>query len=174
MNPKLLILPQALAVVALGLSAGWFLGLSNDLVPALAQLDASSYTQIQQKLDQSTQNVGFTALFFAATLLPFLSAALAAFNSQRRTALFWLLVALLHFLGVYWVSIVTNLPIQQDIMAWSVTAPPADWQSLRNTWQTGNQIRTVAEIICFISALILIIRRESLANSTFARHSLRH
>ncbi len=173
MNPKLLILPQALAVIALGLSAGWYLGLSNEVVPALNQLDAATYIQVQQKLDQSTQNWGYTALFFAATLMPFIAAGLAAFKSQRRTALFWLLVALLHFLGVYWVSIVTNLPIQQDMMQWSATAPPADWQSLRATWATGNSIRTIAEIICFISALILIIRRDTIANSTFARHSHR-
>ena len=59
------------------------------------------------------------------------------------------------------------------MMQWSATAPPADWQSLRATWATGNSIRTIAEIICFISALILIIRRDTIANSTFARHSHR-
>ena len=87
MNPKLLILPQILAVISLGIACGMYFGFSVQMLPALQQVDASTYALIQQKLDVSLSNSGFSLVFFAATIFPFISAGLAAWKSQRRTAL---------------------------------------------------------------------------------------
>lgn len=163
MNPKLLILPQILAVISLGIACGMYFGFSVQMLPALQQVDASTYALIQQKLDISLSNSGFSLVFFAATIFPFISAGLAAWKSQRRTALYWLLVSLLHFIGVYWVTVITNMPLHQEMLEWNAATPPADWQSLRDSWASSNTIRTIAEMICFVAALGLLLMREQLA-----------
>lgn len=164
--------PQFLAVIFLGLMCGFCSAYVLDVGPALQQLDASTYTQIQQKLDQTIHNTSFALLFFAATLFPFLSAALAAMQRQRHLALYWLLVALLHFLGVYWVTVVTTIPLHQDMLTWTVNAPPADWIASASSWQTSNTVRTVVELICFVAALGLVMKREALmAMPVYTPHS---
>lgn len=159
---KYTVVPQFLAVLFLGLLGGFLSAYVLDIGPALQQLDASTYTQIQQKLDQTIHNTHFAVLFFGATLFPFLSAALAAMQGQRRVALYWLIVSLLHFLGVYWVTVVTTIPTHQEMLAWVASAPPADWVSADSRWQTSNAVRAVTELICFVAALHLLMKREQL------------
>ena len=160
---NVLLIPQTLAVCFLGLLAGVFAAFTLDVSPALQQLDATQYTQIQQHLNQTISNRGFAVLFFGATLFPFLSAAMAAWQSRRRMALYWLIIALIHFIGVYWVSVVTNIPLHQEMLGWNPTAPPSDWQTTRDSWANSNVFRTLAEFVCFIGALGLIIVRDKIA-----------
>ncbi|OQW99622.1 MAG: hypothetical protein BWK73_50135 [Thiothrix lacustris] len=163
MNAKFLIVPQLLATLLLGILCGVFAAFALDVAPALRQVDAATYINMQQYLNQTPRNLGFALLFFGATLFPFLSAGMAAWKSQRRVALYWLIIALVHFIGVYWVSIVINIPLHQEILGWNPAAPPTDWQSTRESWENGNVIRTLTEGVCFMGALTLIVLRGWLA-----------
>lgn len=163
MNPKILLIPQLLATLLLGILCGVFTAFTLDVAPALQQVDATTYTNMQQHLNQTPRNLGFALLFFGATLFPFVSAGMAAWKSQRRVALYWLIVALVHFIGVYWVSIVINIPLHQEILGWNPAALPSDWQSTRDGWANGNLIRTLTEGACFIGALTLVVLRSWLA-----------
>ena len=163
MNAKLLLIPQILALCFLGLLCDVFLAFALDVSPALQQLDATAYTQVQQHLNQTVSNTGFAVLFFGATLFPFLSAGLSAWQSRRRLAMYWLGVALIHFIGVYWVSVVTNIPLHQEMLEWNLAAIPSDWQTSRDTWANSNFFRTLAELACFIGALTLVVLREQIA-----------
>lgn len=165
MLPKFLLIPQLAAVMLTGLLCGFFLAYALDVAPALQRLDAASYIQVQQQLNQTISNPGFAVLFFGATLFPFLSAALAAWQSRRRMAMYWLLVALLHFIGVYWVSVVSSIPLHQEMLVWDPKAPHPDWQTLRDGWVDSNWIRTLVELVCFLASLALVIMREQLAAS---------
>ncbi|WML89850.1 hypothetical protein RCF98_12815 [Thiothrix lacustris] len=163
MNAKFLIVPQLLATLLLGILCGVFAAFTLDVTPALQQVDATTYTHVQQHLNQTPRNLGFAVLFFGATLFPFVSAGMAAWQSQRRVALYWLIIALVHFIGVYWVSIVINIPLHQETMGWNPAAPPTDWQSSRESWANGNLIRTLTEGVCFVGALTLVVLRGWLA-----------
>jgi uncharacterized membrane protein len=163
MNAKFLIVPQLLATLLLGILCGVFAAFTLDVVPALQQVDAVTYANMQQHLNQTPRNLGFAVLFFGATLFPFVSAGMAAWKSQRRVALYWLIIALVHFIGVYWVSIVINIPLHQEMLGWNLAAPPADWQSSRESWANGNLIRTLTEGVCFMGALTLVVLRGWLA-----------
>ncbi|MBJ6610850.1 MAG: DUF1772 domain-containing protein [Candidatus Thiothrix moscowensis] len=163
MTPKFLIIPQIAAVIMTGLLSGVFLGNTLDLAPAMQQLDASTYIQLQQKLNQTISNYGFALLFFGAVIFLFLSAAMAAWQSCRRMAMYWLFVALLHFVGVYWVSVITIIPLHQEMLAWNPSVPPSDWQSLRDSWVSSNGVRTLAELVCFLASLTLVVMWEKIA-----------
>ncbi|OQX15878.1 MAG: hypothetical protein BWK73_05710 [Thiothrix lacustris] len=163
MNEKFLIVPQLLATLLLGILCGVFAAFTLDIAPAFEQVDAVTYINMQQHLNQTPRNLGFAALFFGATLFPFVSAGMAAWKSQRRVALYWLIIALVHFIGVYWVSIVINIPLHQEMLGWNPAAPPADWQGAREGWANGNLIRTLTEGVCFVGALTLVVLRGWLA-----------
>ena len=163
MNAKFLIVPQLLATLLLGILCGVFAAFTLDVTPALQQVDATTYTHVQQHLNQTPRNLGFAVLFFGATLFPFVSAGMAAWQSQRPVALYWLIIALVHFIGVYWVSIVINIPLHQETLGWNPAAPPTDWQSSRESWANGNLIRTLTEGVCFVGALTLVVLRGWLA-----------
>ena len=163
MKPNYLIVPQLGAVIFLGLLSGFFAAFSLDVTPALQQLDATTYAQAQQHLNQTISNRGFAVLFFGATLLPFLSAAMAAWQSRRRMALYWLIVAIIHFIGVYWISVVMSIPLHQEMLTWNAAMPPSDWQTTRDSWANSNVFRTIAESVCFISALGLVMVHDKIA-----------
>jgi uncharacterized membrane protein len=141
-------LVKALRFVSL-LFAGIFAGFLVAVLTielTLRDFDASVYTQVRLvelvRLDDLA----------AATLIPAMLATvvlvLVAARTRGRT--FWLTLTALAFLVlVFATSLLVNVPINNDQLAWIVQAPPADWASVRDRWQIAHAVRTVAAVLAF-------------------------
>jgi uncharacterized membrane protein len=112
----------------------------------LRRFDASVYTQVRHvelvRLDDLA----------AATLVPALVAAalLVIVAARRRGRTLWLaLTALVLLVAVFVMSLLVNVPINTQQLAWSVQAPPADWASVRDRWQIAHAVRTAAALLAF-------------------------
>ena len=143
------------ATLLLGLMAGFFFAFAIDVAPAMRELDAATYIVTQQWINKVVRNLGFAVVYFGSTVLVFV-AALLAWGAQRRgLALVWLVVALLYFGAVFWLTRSVNVPINDALALWNPAAPPADWAGARERWNEVNLVRAVASAACFCAALVV-------------------
>lgn len=112
----------------------------------LRNFDRTVYTQARQVM------LEWLDLLASATLGPTLIAAalLVIFGAMRRGRAYWLtLTALILLAFVFALSLMVNVPINNEQLAWDVQAPPADWASVRDRWQIAHALRTVAAVLGF-------------------------
>ena len=150
---------EALTVCWLGTMAGFFFAFAVDVAPAMAQLDGTGYITTQQWINKVVRNAVFGAAYFGSALWPFLAAVTAAWAGQRPRAALWLLIALVYFGAVFWLTRTVNVPINNTVAAWQAAVPPADWALLRDRWNEANLWRTLAALACFAGSVALLATR---------------
>jgi uncharacterized membrane protein len=145
---------ETLAIVLLGLMAGFFFAFAVDVAPAMRGLDAQGYIATQQAINKSVRNASFAFVYFGSALLPFITAGLLLMAKQRR-AWAWLVVAVIYAAGVFLLTRQINVPINDALALWNPLAPPADWQAARDTWNDANLVRAIVAAACFAAAVML-------------------
>jgi uncharacterized membrane protein len=106
--------------------------------------DGSVYAQVRQ-VELVAMDV-----FASVTLIPALivTALLAALTIRQKEAARLLPVgALIMLLLILGTSLLVNVPINTDQLEWNVAAPPADWATVRDRWQSAHAVRTGAAVI---------------------------
>jgi uncharacterized membrane protein len=146
---------EALAVLLLGLMAGFFFAFAVDVVPAMENLDAAGYVVTQQWINRVVRNAAFGAAYFGSALLPFLAGAAVSWCGDRKRAWAWFGIAVVYFAAVFWVTRTVNVPINDELASWQPGSPPDGWKSARDTWNQSNLVRTVAAVVCFAAAIIV-------------------
>lgn len=145
------------ALLLMGLMAGFFFAFAIDVVPAFAELDAGPYVQAQQHINRVVRSAGFGAVYFGAALAGFLAAFGAWAAGRRRLALGWLAVAGVWFIAVFWLTRSINVPINDALALWNPAAPPPEWQAARERWNEANRWRAWSSGLCFCAALALAL-----------------
>ncbi len=136
----------------IGLFAGLLYTFEQGVIPSLLTLNATEYARIEQSLIRSLDAfpTGVIVVANLAMLLPLYP--LIRLWQQRNTA-YWRLTALgwaLFFFGVGIFTMVLNVPINNTVLTWDPSAPPADWESARTAWNNLNAIRTPINYVSFL------------------------
>jgi uncharacterized membrane protein len=147
---------SVIATCLLGIMAGFFFAFAIDVAPAMANLDAQSYIATQQWINRVVRNAVFGATYFGSALVPFAAAAAAFWCGRRGLGIAWLLIALVYFAAVFWVTRSVNVPINNELASWQSAAPPSNWQQARDTWNQSNLVRAVASAVCFVAAVVVV------------------
>ena len=136
-----------IAVIAGGLLAGIYLGDRAGATFARAELSPSSFIQFQH-----IQHIHFAKFMPFLALGGLVATLLWAFmlSSHWRSVDFWLVSLSVGALlcGVVLTRVV-NLPLNDLMMTWSVTAPPADVRELWAPWERVHTIRTTLSVVAF-------------------------
>lgn len=78
----------------------------------------------------------------------------ASFQARKDRTVFYLLAtAALCVLAVGLITRFGNIPINNQILAWSSTSPPADWTILAQKWWQFQTVRLILQLV----ALCLVI-----------------
>lgn len=140
------------ATFTIGLFAGLLYTFEQGVIPTLMTLNAAEYAKVEQGLIRSLDAfpTGVIVVANVAMLLPLYP--LVRLWKARHTT-YWRMVALgwaLFFFGVGVFTIVLNVPINNAVLTWDVSAPPSDWESARSAWNTLNAIRTPINYVSFL------------------------
>ena len=76
---------------------------------------------------------------------------------RRKAHFYWLLAALILFVLVLAITLVIEVPIDNQIKTWTDGNIPGNWQAIRDRWQFYHTDRTflsLAGMICFLMAVI--------------------
>jgi uncharacterized membrane protein len=147
------------AVLLIGLMAGFFFAFAIDVAPAFAELAAGPYVQVQQHINRVVRSAGFGAVYFGAALAGVLAALAAWAAGHRRLALGWLALASVWFVSVFWITRRINVPINDALALWNPASPPPEWQAARDRWNEANRWRAWASGLCFCAAIALALQR---------------
>jgi len=155
---RLLAMVRVIAVVCTGLIAGIFLGYLAS-APARGALSASSFVQHQQ----------IVHVYYGRIMPPLILAAVLAgltwlllMRSQWRGAEFWLIAAFTG--GIVIIGVLTrtvNVPLNEQLMTWSIAAPPTNLRELWSPWEDSHIIRTAVAVVAFVLAVVAVCFRTS-------------
>ena len=150
---------HALAVLWLGMMAGFFWTYSANVNLAMLQMDGATYATVQSALNRNVRHWGFFTLFFGPPLLCLL-ALVAAWPSRHQG--WWRSMALAgvaYLMGIVFFTQQINLPLNKITEAWNPQALPADWRQVRDQWNTANLWRTWVSSLAFVIAVLTLALR---------------
>ena len=158
----LALVPHFLAVVWLGLMAGFFGTYSANVSLALLQMDGATYATVQSALNRNVRHTLFFALFFGPPV--WCALALATGWGQRREGWWPTLAAVLmaYVLGIIFFTQQVNLPLNATTEAWNPQALPAAWAQVRDQWNAANLWRALLSLAAFVVALATLVWRAGL------------
>lgn len=153
------LIPHALAVLWLGLMAGFFGTYSANVNLAMLQMDGSTYATVQSAFNQNVRHTLFFSLFFG----PPVWCALALLTAWREHRVAWWrvlgLVGVAYLLGIVFFTQQVNLPLNYTTEAWNPKALPAHWMQVRDQWNAANLWRTLLSLTTFAVALATLVWR---------------
>lgn len=158
------ILFQIAAILLTGLIAGLFYSYDCSVIKGLGNLPDAEYLSAFQSINRAILNPYFFISFMGSLLvLP-----IAAWLNYKEggTISCYLLIAatLVYATGTFGVTILGNVPLNNLVDRFDIaTASQADIQALRQkfetSWNTLNHIRTFANILSFLLAIISLVRK---------------
>jgi uncharacterized membrane protein len=94
---------------------------------------------------------------------------------RRRDAVFYLTVAsFVLMIGALVITLVVNVPIDNDIARWTPNTLPADWTAIRDRWELFHALRTTASVAalgCVVaSALSWVTSSQVRTNASVGGH----
>jgi Domain of unknown function (DUF1772) len=133
---------RLIALVASGLIAGAV------LATGLADTALSDSAELYTAYRQATNGV-FTATLPPLGGLALLAAAASAVLYQGRARTLSLAAAGC-FVAALAVTVLVHFPLNAEILTWSPSAPPADWQQIQARWATAHLARTLLTLAGFV------------------------
>ncbi len=140
-----------LAALLAGTSFGIWLGFNP------INFSASTYVEQQQNLVLSL-NTLMVAMVFATTAITLISALL---QRKNKTVLGALLLAAALFISCIIITRFGNVPIQTEMLKWTVNKLPENWTELRDKWWSFHITRTVVELIALALVAWTIVQNKT-------------
>lgn len=153
-----------IAVLLTGLVAGLFYSYACSVTGALGRLSDREYFAAFQAINKEILNPWFFASFMGSLLvLPL--ASWFAYSGGAQTSFYLLLAAtVVYFIGVFGVTMVFNVPINEQIARVNIDPSAAkELISMRNAvegpWNKYNLLRTIAAILSFLLTVLSILKK---------------
>lgn len=138
-----------------GLVAGLFYAYSCSVIPGLKQLTDDNYIKAMQAINIAIQNPVFFMSFMG--LLPAYPALLyVQYKTIGSGTQFSLLLAaaIVYFIGVFGVTAIINVPLNDQLAAFDITAATpqqitAARRAFELSWNSWHTVRTIAAVLSF-------------------------
>lgn len=148
-----------------GLLAGIFFTWSNAITPGIGRLDDINYLRAFQNMNRTIVNPLFLVIIMGPL---FLSFATAYLYKSNHLYIFWLLLiaAILYFVGVFLVTIMGNIPLNNLLDKTDLTNISLEnARSLRDQfelkWNNLHLVRTITSVLSFFLLIIVCLFRNS-------------
>lgn len=145
---------QFISIVLLVMVSGVFWGTWFTLTRSLNEFPAAEFIH-NGKVIIDNLAIPMRILFPACLLFVLLTLLLLPKNGSK--AFYWTLASLILLAAALLITLLVEVPIDNQIKIWSPASPPADWERIRDTWGTFHLLRTMAalaSIYCYIVPVI--------------------
>jgi uncharacterized membrane protein len=142
---------QLISIVFSALTAGMFNGPWIALSRSLKTFAPEVFLEIVDRMNRNMAPV--MTVLMPGTMLSIIP--LLLFSYHQQPMVFYLsAAALLLFLVALLVTVLIEVPIVQQIVTWTPSTLPENWQQLRDRWMRFHVIRVVAGIASLIFLLV--------------------
>ncbi|WCL52914.1 DUF1772 domain-containing protein [Gimibacter soli] len=137
------------ALVASGIMAGVYYAFSVFVMRALDALEAPAGMLAMQSINRVILKTSFLPLFFTSSVAAAGLAVVAALDLSAPGAVALLLASIIYFAGMFLVTVVGNVPLNNALEATPGASPEAEqtWRHYRQRWTAWNHVRTLSCII---------------------------
>jgi uncharacterized membrane protein len=143
---------QATTIVLFALVMGVFWGTWFSLSRTMDQLSAETFIAVGH---QMIQNLGVPmAILLPLALLSALVTLALLWPGGRGAAFWWLLAGFLLMVAALVITLVVEVPIDNQIKAWTAATLPGDWRSIQSRWELFHTIRTFLSIAAVVAVTI--------------------
>lgn len=144
------------------LTAGLYTGLlfadRIGVTPVRPQLPASAFVLYQQQL-----HIRFAILMPILLVVSLLSGLVSLFllrRDYRNKPFIFTTLATLATLFVIVLTRLVNVPINEALMTWQVSSPPANVMELWAPWEQAHTVRTIVSLLGFSSLILAGLNRR--------------
>jgi len=155
MNNLLFVLTLC-GVLGCGLMAGVFFAFSTFVMRALARLQPAQGIEAMQSINRTVINPWFLGVFLGTAAICILLAGNALWRWQQPGAVYLLAGSLLYLIGTVLVTMVFNVPMNDDLESVDPASNDAagQWASYLARWTAWNHVRTAA---AFLGTALLML-----------------
>ena len=138
-----------IALLGSALVGGIFFAFSSFIMKALADVPSAEGIGAMQSINVVVINPSFLGVFFGTAVLSFVMGGLALASWGSPSASFLLSGALFYLVGTILVTMLGNVPLNNQLAAMSATNPAARdvWKHYLGRWTMWNHIRTAAAMV---------------------------
>ncbi|HET9035963.1 MAG TPA: anthrone oxygenase family protein [Myxococcaceae bacterium] len=161
MHRSWLTIVLVLATLGAALMAGTFFIFSVAVMPALRKLDAARAAAAMNSINTTILNPVFLGAFVGTAVLAVV-VVVTGFTRGEDPSAPWLVTGgLLYALGVFGVTAVLNVPLNDQLARAAADAPSlgAAWASYEPPWTRWNHVRTVASIGATLTWVVAALHR---------------
>ncbi len=137
------------ALLGSALVGGIFFGFSSFIMKALADVPSAEGIGAMQSINVVVINPSFLGAFFGTAVLSLGACGLALASWSNPSAPFFLGGALFYLVGTFLVTVLANVPLNDQLAAVSATDPAARdvWEHYLGRWTMWNHVRTAAAMV---------------------------
>jgi len=153
------------AALTTALTAGLFFAWATSVVPGLGKLDDAGYLDAMQSINREIQNPLFFSCFIGAALL--LPLATIVSYSPPVSMRVWLLLAasLVYIVGVFGVTAVGNVPLNNALDATNLTHADAFQlaaarEMFKARWNALNTVRTWFSVVALGLVILALFKND--------------
>ena len=149
-----------LALLGSALIGGVFFAFSSFIMKALARVPSSEGIAVMQSINVVVINPSFIGAFMGTALLSIAVIVLVLMNGIHPATMFFIGGAVLYFVGTFLVTLLGNVPLNNQLAAASVTDPDAAalWMHYLDRWTMWNHVRTAAAIVASLLFTLGLVR----------------
>jgi len=138
-----------MALLGSALVGGIFFAFSSFIMKALAGVPSSEGIGVMQSINVVVLNPSFLGAFMGTAVVSLGAGGLAFAGWGRPFAPFFLGGAILYVVGTFLVTVVGNVPLNDQLAAVSATDPVARdvWEHYLSRWTMWNHVRTAAGMV---------------------------
>jgi uncharacterized membrane protein len=145
---------ELISIVLSALTAGMFHGPWIALSRSMKTFSPEVFLEIVDRMNRNMAPV--MTVLMPGTMLSIIPVMLLSF--RPRPMVFYLSsAALLLFLIALLVTVVVEVPIVQEIVTWTPSTIPGNWQQLRDRWMRFHVLRVIAGIASLIFLVVAAI-----------------
>lgn len=141
------------AVLLLGLIAGFFYAYACSVMVGLADTDDRTFIAAMQAINANVRNAGFALSFFGALIATAAAALLGVRRRPSRATVLLAAAALTYAVGGFLLTMGVSVPLNDELAAAGAPTTIADPAAVRadyeDPWVTWNLVRTIASTIAF-------------------------
>jgi uncharacterized membrane protein len=152
-----------LALLGSALVGGIFFAFSSFVMKALAQVPPSEGIDAMQSINIVVINRSFLGAFFGTAVVSLAAGAIAFAGSGRPATPYLLAGAVVYLVGVFLVTMLGNVPLNDELAAMSATDPEAQdyWLRYVSRWTMWNHVRTAGGMVAAVLYSLAAFRSQS-------------
>jgi uncharacterized membrane protein len=145
---------ELISIVLSALTAGMFHGPWVALSRSMRSFTPNVFLAIVDRMNRNMAPV--MTVLMPATMLSLVPVLLLSYH-QRPRVFYLNATAFVLFVVALMVTVFVEVPIVEEIVTWTVSTLPENWQQLRDRWTRFHVIRVVAGLVSFVVLVIAAI-----------------